>query len=219
MIYVTGDLHGDIDRLNHPMIKKLKSNDVLMVCGDFGFVWDGSKAEQKLLKKIGSRRYDTLFVEGCHDNYALLKEFPTVAYRGGKARKISGNVYQLLRGEVYEICGKKVFAFGGGDSGEMSLDNPMWQAEEQPSEEEQQHGVDSLKACRGKVDFIITHDAPASIKHFLNLNDNEESTIHLYLEYIAKNCDFEKWFFGRYHLDKAIPPRYLALFRDVYKAE
>lgn len=219
MIYVTGDLHGDIDRLNHPMIKKLKFADVLIVCGDFGFVWNGSKEEAKFLKKIGKRRYDTVFVEGCHDNYALLREYPIVTYRGGKARQISGNLYQLLRGEVYEICGKKVFAFGGGDSGESGLDNPRWQPDEQPSEEEQQHGVDTLRACHGKVDFIVTHDAPATIKRFLNLNENEESCIHLYLDYLSKHCDFEKWFFGCYHLDKVIPPRYIGLFRDVYRAE
>lgn len=219
MLYVTGDLHGDFDRFNAPAIKKLRSSDTLAVCGDFGFVWNGGKEEEKLLKKIGKRRHDTVFVEGCHDNYSLLKEYPTVAYRGGKARKISGNLYQLLRGEIYEIDGKTLFAFGGGDSGELSLDSPMWQPEEQPSEEEQQHGVDSLKARHGKVDFILTHDAPASIKHFLNLEDNEESTIHLYLDYIAKHCDFEKWFFGRYHLDKVIPPRYAALFKDTIPAE
>ncbi len=112
-----------------------------------------------------------------------------------------------------------MFAFGGGDSGNASLETPGWQPEEQPSEADQQNGVDNLRACGGKVDFIVTHDAPVSIKHFLNLNDNEESCIHLYLDYIAKQCSFEKWFFGCYHLDKPIPPRYLAVFRDVYRAE
>ena len=91
VICITGDLHGDFDRLCVPELKKLKSRDVLIVCGDFGFVWDGSKEEQKILKKIGKRRYDTLFVEGCHDNYELLKEYPVVAYKGGKARKEHGH--------------------------------------------------------------------------------------------------------------------------------
>ena len=111
LICITGDLHGDFNRLCTPELKKLKSRDVLIVCGDFGFVWDGSKEEQKILKKIGKHRYDTLFVEGCHDNYDLLKEYPVVAYKGGKARKISGNLYQLMRGEIYEIDCRSVFAF------------------------------------------------------------------------------------------------------------
>ena len=51
MIYVTGDFHGDIDRFSARDIKRLKRKDYLIILGDFGFVWNGSKEEQKLLKK------------------------------------------------------------------------------------------------------------------------------------------------------------------------
>jgi predicted phosphodiesterase len=219
LIYVTGDMHGDIERFRHPLLKKLKDSDVLIICGDFGFVWNGDKTEQKLLKKIGSRKHDTVFVEGCHDNYDLLKEYPIVPYRGGMARKICGNIYQLLRGEIYQICGKTVFAFGGGDSEEQGLDGSRWWPQEQPSEEDQQHGVENLRRLHGKVDLIITHDAPTLIKQFIRMNDTNASCIHLYLDYIARQCSFERWFFGRYHLDKVIPPRYYAVFQDIYQVE
>ena len=37
MIYVTGDLHGDMNRLR--MIEKtLAEGDYLIICGDFGFI-------------------------------------------------------------------------------------------------------------------------------------------------------------------------------------
>lgn len=42
MIYVTGDTHGDIERFKSSGIHKLKKGDSIIVCGDFGFVWDGS---------------------------------------------------------------------------------------------------------------------------------------------------------------------------------
>ena len=219
LIYITGDTHRDMDRFRQPAVKKLKKDDVLIVCGDFGFVWDGGREEQKLLKKIGANRFDTLFVEGCHDNYDLLREYPSVAYRGGTARKISGNLYQLLRGETYEICGKTVFAFGGGDSEAESLDGSRWWPEEQPSEEEQQHGVDSLRQRRGKVDLIVTHDAPEVIRRFIRMEDTESSCIHRYLDYIAKQADFKFWYFGRYHMDRVIPPRYCAVFRELKKVD
>ena len=46
MIYVTGDTHGDETRFKQ--FKKLfpKRRDHLLVCGDFGFVWDGSVKEK-----------------------------------------------------------------------------------------------------------------------------------------------------------------------------
>ena len=47
MVYVTGDLHGEYSRFRKTGIKKLKKGDTLIVCGDFGFVWDGSRREQK----------------------------------------------------------------------------------------------------------------------------------------------------------------------------
>ena len=40
MVYVTGDLHGDYSRFKRPEMKKLRAGDILLVCGDFGFIWD-----------------------------------------------------------------------------------------------------------------------------------------------------------------------------------
>lgn len=57
MIYFTGDLHGDYDRFKSKELKKLKKGDTLIVCGDFGFLWDGSKKEQSILKKIEKLKY------------------------------------------------------------------------------------------------------------------------------------------------------------------
>ena len=69
MIYLTGDLHGDFERFRSKEMKKLKKGDTLIVCGDFGFVWDGSKKEQSILKKLGKSKYQILFIEGTHCIY------------------------------------------------------------------------------------------------------------------------------------------------------
>ena len=47
MIYVTGDIHADIDisKLSgkyFPEGKTLTKSDYVIICGDFGLVWDGS---------------------------------------------------------------------------------------------------------------------------------------------------------------------------------
>ena len=83
MIYLTGDLHGDIERLKSKEMKKLKKGDTLIVCGDFGFVWDGSKKEQSVLKKLGKSKYQILFAEGTHDNLDLLEQYPAEDWNGG----------------------------------------------------------------------------------------------------------------------------------------
>lgn len=47
MVYLTGDTHGDIERFKHGKLRWLGKRDIVVVLGDFGFVWDGSKEEQK----------------------------------------------------------------------------------------------------------------------------------------------------------------------------
>ena len=51
LVYITGDMHGDLSRFKNPIFKKMKAGDVLIVCGDFGFIWDGSRQEKQNLKK------------------------------------------------------------------------------------------------------------------------------------------------------------------------
>lgn len=51
MVYITGDTHGDISFLKNPKLKKLNEKDTLIICGDFGFLWDiRNPKEQKILK-------------------------------------------------------------------------------------------------------------------------------------------------------------------------
>lgn len=40
----------------------------------------------------------------------------------------------------------------------------------------------------------------------------------LFLNALSKNVKFGYWFFGKYHQDKQIPPRYYAMFRNVILA-
>ena len=77
MVYLTGDTHGDIDRFKHGKLRWLGKRDTVVVLGDFGFVWDGSREEQKKLDWLRKRPYTLLFLDGSHENYDLLKQYPT----------------------------------------------------------------------------------------------------------------------------------------------
>lgn len=221
MIYVTGDLHGEAGRFQAEGMKQLRKGDTLLVCGDFGFVWDGGPAEKKILEKLGKKKYQVLFVPGCHDNYSLLREYPEVEFAGGKARQISGNLYELLRGEVYMVEEKRIFAFGGGVSDDEHLreEGKTWWREELPTEQEYEAAIERLSEYGNQVDYIVTHDASAAIRQFLNMGqeDSEIGKIHAFLNVISKKIKFKAWFFGRYHQDKLIPPRYYAMFQSVLK--
>ena len=49
MVYITGDMHGDPTRFAEKGMKRLKKGDTLLICGDFGYIWEGGAAEEKLL--------------------------------------------------------------------------------------------------------------------------------------------------------------------------
>ena len=57
MLYITGDVHGQLDRFEEKTFKKLTKGDTLFILGDFGFLWDGSAAEKKALAWLASLPY------------------------------------------------------------------------------------------------------------------------------------------------------------------
>jgi len=221
MIFITGDIHGDLTRFRHPMLRKLKKNDALIICGDFGFIWDGSDKEKKLLKKIGRRRYNVLFVEGSHENYDLREQYEVSEWCGGKTRRISGRLRQLMRGQVFEIAEKTVFTFGGGQSDDNAelIQGQNWWPREIPNEDELQEGVKNLEKAKGKVDFVVTYEPPAKLHDFLDHTSGHVNHINTYLNDIYEKATFTKWFFGKLHLNKLIPPKYHAVYDAVIAAD
>ena len=123
MIFVTGDCHSEFSKLSSryfPEQKGMTKDDLVIVCGDFGAVWNVggvSPSEQYWLSWLDRKPFTTVFVDGNHENFDRLNnEFAVVDFHGGKAHKISRSVYHLMRGEIYDFEGKKFFAFGGAAS-------------------------------------------------------------------------------------------------------
>ena len=223
LVYVTGDTHGDRDRLSMMALRGIKAGDTLIICGDFGFVWDNSKEEQKFIKKLGKRKYNICFIDGTHDNFSLLKGYEQSEWNGGKVHKIYGNIYHLMRGQVFTIEGKTFFTMGGGESPDIDMrsDNESWDRDEIPSREDLLEGIKSLENHNGKVDYFITHEPPAKIKSFLNLQqDNIRFTVlNTYFEQLSNDCSFTRWFFGSLHIDKFISTTHVSVFKNIINVE
>ena len=217
MIYVTGDMHGDFERFNSAEMKKLKKGDTLLICGDFGFIWDGSKQEKAVLDRFREMEFTIAFIDGCHENFDLLEKFKTAKWNGGLVRGIKKNVINLMRGQVYTIEGKKIFAFGGGHSQDYDFrrENNWWERE-QPTHEEILGAIDTLEKHGNTVDYIITHEPPASLKDCLNVDVFQRLEVHAFFEDIIKACRFKKWFFGKCHIDKNIPIKFYAVFDNIH---
>ena len=76
MIYATGDTHGNFQRFApeyFPEQAGMTKEDYMIICGDFGGVWDGGKKEERNLDWLEDLPFTTLFVSGNHENFDLLQ--------------------------------------------------------------------------------------------------------------------------------------------------
>lgn len=217
MVYVTADLHGDADRFNSKEIRQLKKGDTLIVLGDFGFLWQDTPKEKKFLKKLGKKKYQILFLDGAHENFDLLEQYPLEDWGGGQVRRIEGNLLYLTRGQVYVIEGKRIFVMGGGESDEKELRSRQqkWFPQELPDPQQMEEARENLERFRWSVDYVLTHECSETMKIFLS-SVQQGNSLNQFLTEIEEKLQFRRWFFGCYHLDKQIPPRHCAVYRAVW---
>ena len=220
MVYVTADLHGDATRFYSKEIRRLKKGDTLIVLGDFGFLWQGTPKEKKLLKKLGKKRYQILFLDGAHENFDLLEQYPVEEWSGGQVHRIDGSLKHLMRGQVYVIEGKRIFTMGGGESDEkeMRAQQQKWFPQEMPNPQEKEAARKNLERFDWSVDYVLTHDCSEKMKVFLSMGQQNNS-LNRFLTEIEGKLQFRKWFFGFYHLDRQIPPRHCAVYRSVQRLD
>ena len=222
MIFVTGDTHGDISWFKNPRLKKLGEKDTLIVCGDFGFLWDKSEKQKKNLETLKSKKYTICFVDGAHENFDILNAYTPYRWKGGNAHKIADNIFHLMRGEVFTLEEKTFFVRGGGERDDRDMREPgiSWWEVEMPRAEEIKNAEDNLKFNDFKVNYILTYEAPAMAKDFLNLHTNQASAmspLNTYLQELMKNVEYYHWYFGSLHTDKEITSRMTAVFNKIYE--
>ena len=224
MVYITGDTHGDIERFLSSPARNLKKGDILIICGDFGFIWNNSKQEQKILKSLTKKKYNICFLDGTHENFDLLNDYEVSEWNGGKVHHIGGNVYHLMRGQIFDIEDLKIFTMGGGESPDidMRFENDAWSRNEIPTQIELLEGANNIEQAGCKVDVIVTHEPPSKIKAFLMLKSNERTRVtalNAYFEQLSASCEFDKWYFGSMHMDKHISSTHIAVFNNIIEAK
>jgi predicted phosphodiesterase len=245
MIFVTGDTHRDFGRFgagNFPEQKEMTKKDYVIVCGDFG-IWDGSNAERRLLDGLDAKPYTTLFVTGNHSNYDMLKRLPTGDWNGGKVQFIRDSVIHLMRGQVYDIDKKRVFTMGGASSHDIDdgilepgdpqfhakrreldrqnalyrINHVSWWADELPCDAEYETARKNLDACGWKVDYIVSHCAPSSIADIVGGGRFQRDRLTDFFEELKGRCEFDYWFFGHYHGNRALMQKYIVLYEQIVR--
>lgn len=210
----------------------LTKNDYVIVCGDFGLLWNNpylteyysketfkipgcpwddmwSADEVDLFYWYESCPWTTLVVLGNHENYDRWDKYPITEWNGGSVQRIGDSIIRLMNGEIYEIDGHSYFCMGGAMStdrgpvtGTEEFDRgKWWWPQEIPSIDEWNIAYRNLEMHDWEVDFIITHDTPASITRRLGAH-YRISDVSNRLEMVRQEVTYSHWFCGHMHRDE-----------------
>ena len=223
MIYITGDTHGGFQRFGSkyfPQQTQMGRNDYMIICGDFGGLWDGGPKDWYWLDWLSGKPFTTLFVDGNHENFDLLRKYPKEQWNGGVVQKITPHVIHLCRGEIFNLQGKTFFAMGGAESTDKMFrkEGLSWWKEEMPSREEMERAIAALEQNHWRVDYVITHCAPRSVQTLL-ASWYENDPMVSFLDRVCSDLTFKRWFFGHYHVDKQVNEQFIALYNKVIPME
>ena len=245
MIYITGDCHGDYRRFNtenFPEQKKMSRDDYVIVCGDFGY-WDRSREQEWWRRWLSQKSFTLLWVDGNHENYDMLRELPVEEWKGGKAQFVSDNILHLMRGQVFDLEGVRLFSFGGARSHDIPdgildpaaenfkaefrrlsrkkalfrVKHVSWWEEEMPNAEEMEEGRQNLAKHQGQVDFIVTHCAASSVQDRFSGGLFQADPLTDYLEELRQACRYQRWFFGHYHDNRTVTEREWMLYEQIIR--
>lgn len=261
MIFITGDTHGDVSRffkVHFKIQEELSKKDYVIILGDFGLIWDytGENAHEHYeLDELNDRSFTTVFIDGNHENFTRLNNYPVIEWNGGKVHQIRDSIFHLMRGEVFNIDGSSFFAFGGAHSHDINgfasneelqrdytagvlrsndprfhekvrecrkrsifyrVEGISWWKEEAPSREEMENGRRNLESNHHYVDYVLSHDCPASCLPFLSWTA-ESDEVSRYLEEVKQKTTYKQWFFGHYHINKTLPTGEQCLYRMIHQ--
>lgn len=210
-IFVTGDTHGyiDITKLssrNWPVGRTLDKEDYLIICGDFGLVWSGGTDEAYWLNWLESKPWTTLFVDGNHENHEMLDAMPAEEWHGGMVHMVRPTIIHLMRGQVFQLCGLRIFAMGGATSHDRQFRraNVDWWERELPSDDEFTQARANLERCGFTVDYVISHCGPVEVEQALGFVTHDYSADCLnafFQELLDGPLTFGHWYLGHYHKD------------------
>ena len=230
MLLCTGDLHGtngfkkfkSLDRFN------LTEEDYVIIAGDFGVIWHNfdkthfyDKNQEGLKWLKNNLKCKILFVDGNHENFNVLENYPIVDFCAAKARKINDQVYQLMRGELYEIEGQKIWTIGGARSTdkEFRTEGVSWWRQEEPTMMELDVYREKFEKIYPEINYIISHECPSLIYPFVGVSELFRNNPYIFPTWLTDRYhtikgseNFKSWIFGHMHIDRYA----IGDFRPIY---
>lgn len=220
MIYITGDTHGLIDFVklkDYFSHKYVSRKDYLIILGDAGIIWD--KDYKNTLIQYSFLGLTIFFIDGNHENFALLNEFPVIHKNNARVHVLNEGIYHVLRGEILILNNISFLCIGGAESIDKKnrKENMSWWKEERITEYDVDKAITNLATTHLKIDYVLTHCAPdcIAVKELNFVSD--ESTKQL--GRLCPIVETKHWYFGHYHIDKTFNEIFRCFYNDVIEID
>ena len=217
MIYITGDIHGEVFRIAEAVARfNIGSEDIIVLLGDVGMNYYGNKCGDRHRKKRLNKLGVPMFcIHGNHEmRPGTIPSYHEVEWHGGAVyvEDDHPNLLFAKDGEVYDLDGQKTIVIGGAysvDKWYWLQCDLNWFPDEQPSEKIKAKVEQKLHELGWRVDAVLTHTCPERYiprEAFLSGVDQAtvDSSTEQWLETIAERLDYRAWFCGHWHINKRI---------------
>lgn len=226
MIYITGDMHGNIAQMRQTMEKiNCKPENTLIILGDFGANYYFNKKDNIFKNAISEYNINIFVIRGNHDgnpiNVKNIKE--EERYNNfGYIEPQFPNIFYTINGNIYNIEKNTFLVLGGAYSVDKFYRLSMgyrWFSDEQMTDKEKEEFWNKNIT---DVDNILTHTCPYSnIPRHLFLDSIDQSTVDNSMEYflqeVKEKIKYKNWFFGHYHDNEQIENNMYMLYNGVIK--
>ena len=216
MVILTGDTHGDFDRIEDFCDEyETTTDDVMVILGDAGINFYCDERDEELKERLSRLPITLLCIHGNHEERPdELSGYVELEWRGGLVlyQPDYPNLLFAWDGEVYDFDGKKAIAIGGAYSVDKfyRLANGLpWFPTEQPDAVIKDRVEKTLARLGWQVDYVFSHTVPlhAIPRHAL-LPGIDQSTVdqstEVWLQEIEQKLDYESWFAGHYHVTETV---------------
>ena len=212
MVILTGDTHGEFDRIEQFCEEyETTENDVMVILGDAGINYWLDEQDEALKERLSQLPITLFCIHGNHEERPEeVSGYELVEWRGGFVwiQPEYPNLLFAKDGEIYQFDGKTVITIGGAYSVDkhyrLAVGAP-WFGTEQPDERTKGQVMSALNRVGWKVDYVFSHTVPLSAipRHALLPTVDQkmvDNSTEEWLEEIAQKLDYQGWFAGHFHI-------------------
>lgn len=216
MVYITGDIHGQVQYVQALInVEHATPDDIIVLLGDVGVNYYGGHGDRSRKRKLNAHGIPILCIHGNHEmRPESLDTYREELWHGGTVYREDEfpNLLFAKDGEIYDLEGYKAIALGGAysvDKWYRLQRNIPWFPDEQPSDAAKARAEANLDRVCWKVDAVFSHTCPYRYlprEALLGWVDQSlvDNSTELWLDTIEKRLDYKLWFCGHFHIGKWI---------------